>query len=136
MPNMAKIVFIRMGVLFFLCVGAYFYESSNSGDSLAIETLALRKNAQKLFASLPIPNADVTKLMIAARVATLPPDSRFVNAMDHLRVDDGFPKEMPPKLLRNNKVEVRVIGRGGEFYVHFIGEPAKSCENVQYAVCE
>lgn len=120
-------------VALFMSIGGAYLYCQNEKEDLAIQTLGLRKNARLLYASVPVPNRDVTREMIAT-VAYHAPDARFEYAMHQISVDDGFPKEKPPRLVVGS-AEIKVIGKDDDFYVEFVGKPAWMCDGVAFAIC-
>ncbi|MES2877480.1 MAG: hypothetical protein V4713_03590 [Pseudomonadota bacterium] len=134
-----KFILRVMGVLVILSllsIVGYGSWADSQKEELAIQTLGLRKNAHLLFASVPVPNKDVTQIMIAAMAVNSAPDQRFEKAMRELWVDDGFSKgESPKRLMIGKMVEVRILGKEGEFYVQFIGVSPKVCDGVTFAIC-
>lgn len=119
-----------------------FRERPVTRDEVEIVTLGLRKNADSLQLWTPVGvkagegSVDGTQVLILSRLATTPPDVRFKSPMARLWVDDGFPKDRPPKLMYAN-AEVLVRGHAdGKFYVHFKGLPKQLCEGLEFSVCE
>lgn len=110
--------------------------SSETPSMIELQTFGLRKAAAYLYAGIPVPDRDVTKEMIGSLAYRHVADQRLVEALSQIYVDDGFPREdVQAKLLRKQGGEVRIIGKDGEFYVHFLGASLRDCEGIKYAIC-
>lgn len=133
-----KMKFLKIAVVLLVSLGiaslATLFKHTKIKEDTEIQTLGLRKNADMLFISALFPNRDITKEIVAAH-AINPPDERFESAMNKLKIDDGFPQEKPPRLVTKEGHEVKVFGKGGNFYVRFVGKPASDCSGIAYAVC-
>ena len=116
--------------------------SKNPSDVLysttELQTYGLRKAAHFLHISSPATaDEDVTRDMIVSLAYRHISDDRLTAAMSQLFVNDGFPKEdIQPKLMRKNGGEVRVVRKGGEYFVELHGARDSECDGIKYAICK
>lgn len=107
-------------------------------QDMELQARGLYDNAKRIFSHSPVPNADITGTMIASMAVTASPsDPKVDEALKRLRIDEGTPAQRhPARIMHGKDVEVRIVGKDGNIYVHFIGASSGSCAGVEHAVCQ